>query len=141
MPYKDPKKAKASARRRYLLNIDKIKKRAIDWYHDNKTTVLSQHKENSEQLKQDCKTWRKKNKKKIKSYKKKYEEENKEAHLISKSKRTKSAVARLPDYYVIHQIKKQTGLSVDIIKSHPELIENHREQIKLKRLIKIKKQK
>lgn len=136
MPYKDSKKAKANKKIYYESRKEDLKKYAIEWYKNNKETVLNQHKEKSEELKEDCKNWRKNNKDKVKSYKKTYEEENKEAHLIAKSKRTKSAIARLPDYYVSNQIKKQTGLSIETIKKNPELIENHREQIKLKRLIK-----
>lgn len=136
MPFKDPEKAKANKRQYYLNNIEKLKKRASDWYENNRESVLENHAGKSETLKENCKIWRKNNKDKVKTYKKKYEEENKEAHLLAKSKRVKRAISNLPDYYIVHQIKNQTGLSIKTIKENPELIINHREQIKVKRFIK-----
>lgn len=132
MPYKDPQKRKESAKRRYLLNIDKIKARAIQWYADNKETVLKQHAEKSEQLKDECKKWRENNKEHRKEYKKKNAVKEKQYCLQS----AKKARADLKDWYVAEKIKIQTGLTIEQIKKHPELIENHRQQIKFKRLIK-----
>lgn len=137
MPYKDPEKAKASAHRRYLLNSDKIRKRAIQWYKDNKTTVLSQHRGKSDILKEKSKEWRKKNPEKRKAYKK--TPIGKRVNKTSKKNSTRKAIDQLKDHYVIHQIKNQTGLSVETIKANPILIENQRQQIKLKRLLKQKK--
>ncbi len=48
-------------------------------------------------------------------------------------------IEKLADHYVIPIIKKQTGIDVETIKEHPELIKNQKEQIKLKRLLKNKK--
>jgi len=139
VPLKDPVKLKAYERARYLKNKVSIKKRASDWYEANRAHVLEQHAQKSDILKEECKKWRNKNKLKVKAYKKVYEEENKEQTLIGHRKRNKKSIEKLVDCYVVHQIKQRTGLSTETIRNNPELIDNHRIQIIVKRLIKTKK--
>jgi len=62
MPYKDPIKAKESAKRRYLLNIERRKACGKAYYEANKEKVLLQHKAKSEELKAKNIEWRKRNK-------------------------------------------------------------------------------
>lgn len=139
MPLKDPVKLKEYERARYIKNKVSIKKRASDWYEANRAHVLKQHAQKSDILKEKCKEWRKGNKAKVKAYKKEYEVENKVQTLAWKRRRNKKSIEKLVDCYVVHQIKQRTGLSTDTIRDNPDLIDNHRIQIKVKRLIKTKK--
>lgn len=138
MPYKDKEKDKARLKKYYEDNKELVKKRGRDYYSANREKVLKQHAEKPD-LKEACKEWKRNNKDKVKKYKKEYEEKNREQHLTMRRKSIKRAIQRLPDYYVANQIKQQTGISMKTIKANPELIENHRQQIKLKRLLKNKK--
>ncbi len=132
MPYKDPKKAKEQKRKYYEKRKEELKAYAIKWYKENKETVLKQHQDKSEELKADCKKWRSENKDKVKEYKLKTTEERK----VQAKKDRKKATNKLVDWYVINNIKARTGLSIESIKKYPELIQNHKQQIQLKRLLK-----
>ena len=137
MPYKDPKMAKANKKEYYERRKKELKAFGIEYYKKNKKTILDQHAAKSDILKEECRKWRKSNPEKIKVYKK----TPVGLFHVKKSRRTasKKEVELLKDRYVIHKIKAQVGLSVEQIKANPELIENHRQIIKVKRLIKQKK--
>lgn len=135
MPYKDQQKAKESARRRYLLNIEKRKLCGKLFYEKNKEKVKQQHRAKCEELKLECKKWRDQNKDKIKNYK----EQTKDKRIVQQKKDRKKAIDKLSNWYVCNNIKARTGLSLKTIREHPELIDSFKEQIKLKRLLKQKK--
>lgn len=131
MPYKDPEKAKANKRAYYEKRKAELKEYGKKWYEENKDKVLEQHAEKSEELKKYNKEWRKNNREHVNEYKKNSPIE-KESH----KKTAKNARQELKDWYVMSNIKARTGLTLEQIKEYPELIQSHREQIKLKRLIK-----
>lgn len=135
MPYKDPQKARESAKRRYIINQEKIKLRAKKWYEEHKDVVKKAHASKSDELKKKNKEWRSVNKEKIKKYKVKTKEKIK----IQQKKDRKKAIDKLADWYVVNNIAARTGLSLSTIRQHPDLIENHKQQLQLKRLLKSKK--
>lgn len=57
---------------------------------------------------------------------------------LKSKEKSKRRVGLLKNQYVIRVLKINSGLSKDTIMTYPELIENQRQQIKIKRLIKLK---
>ena len=68
-----------------------------------------------------------------------FKEINKNVNKASKKFYGKLNSKKLKDPYIIEIIRSNTGLENKTIHEHPELIENYRQQIKLKRLLKQKK--
>jgi len=60
---------------------------------------------------------------------------NKSRYNQTQNKRQKALVMRLSDEY-IKNLFCNNGIKSEVLKRHPELIENHRMQIKVKRLLK-----
>lgn len=131
MPYKDKEKDKERLRKYYEKNKELVKKRGRDWYKENKDRVLSQHQEKKEELKVACKTWRKENKDKIKKYK----QDTIERRIAQWRKDKKNAIENLKDWYVVNIISKATGVPVAEIRKNPELVEEFRYKIKIKRAL------
>lgn len=75
--------------------------------------------------------------KKYKDARKEYEQR---PDIIKKRKSTMRTMAKnLTDTYVCNVIMHRTGVSIKTARKHPDWIESYRLQIKLKRLIKLKK--
>jgi len=81
------------------------------------------------------KFWRKLNSEILKS---EYER-NRDKMLIRMNEYAKKRTDNLHDSYVAYIIKNSINLSIKIIRQHPGLIENWRQQIRIKRLLKQKK--
>lgn len=132
MPIKDKAKEKERLRKYYENNKQLAKDRANKWYKENKERVLSQHKEKSDILKENSKKWRQKNKGKIKEYK----VSTKDKRIVQQRKDRKRSIESLKDWYVVHIISKSTKVPKILIRNQPNILEQYKEQIKIKRKLK-----
>jgi hypothetical protein len=111
---------------------ERINNNRKEWYKNNK-----------EHSKKYCREYRENNKEHCKEHDREYRENNKE-HLNELSKKyirgyRKNNIIPISDKYIIEQLRVRFGISRQVSRQYPELIENYRQQIKLKRLIKTKK--
>jgi hypothetical protein len=121
---------------------DCYKQWMADYYNANKNKLLEYSKD-----------YNKEHRDRIRKREKKYRQTEKGRNVIRKSKRnyaikypekikanhrikSKRKVQKLSDIYIITTIKAITGLSSETIRKNPDLIENYRKQIELKRLLK-----
>jgi hypothetical protein len=74
-----------------------------------------------------------------KEWQKKYREKHKEYYKDLQLKSNIERTDKLTDTYIVQNIHYAYGLDYKTIRQHPELIESYRQQIKIKRLLKQKK--
>jgi len=126
---------------------DKHKDRIFEYhrkyYENNKEKVNGYSKKyyqnNIKYIKKRTKEYRENNKEYYKEIGEKWRENNKE-HISDYNKRYRqNKRSTIPDVYIRILLNRQYGLHAKILKQHPELIENYRQQIKIKRLLKQKK--
>lgn len=132
MPFANKEQEKEYRKQYYLKNKQTALDRAKKHYENNRESILAN--KDVEKRKEYCKKWRKENKDHVKRYKKSSESEK-----IGKKTREKRCRLELRDTYVIEKLMAQFGLSRETILKNPQMIENQRIQIKLKREIKSKK--
>lgn len=111
-------------------------------------------KNNLKRLNEQHKKWRDSNHERVLECERKYWKNNLERKRILQKQwthnnreivnkaaklRQKKYVEKLLDSYIIARIKNEFKMEHKIIKENPELIENYRQQIKVKRLLKQKK--
>ena len=119
----------------YIKNKEHVKEYQIKNKDEIKNRKKEYHLKNKEYFKEHRKKYRIKNKEYIKEYNKEYMIKNKE-YIKEYGKKIRDD---LNESYILARIRSNTGLSIKTAKQHPELIENFRQQILIKRLIKSKK--
>lgn len=132
MPYKDKEKDKQRLREYYAKNKELVKERGKKFYEQNRENILKRRQENKQQVNQKSKEWRDKNKSKVKKYKKK----NADKIIIQNRKDKLKARNNLSDWYVVNIISKATKTPTSEIRKMPELIEEFKLKIILKRKLK-----
>jgi hypothetical protein len=109
----------------------------------NKTRINNNRRRYSGLNKDKIKKWGRNNYNKHKDKIREKNEEWKRTHVEQYNRyiklRSRKQVDGLIDNYIIQIIVRNYKISQDIVKQHPELIENWRQQIKIKRLLKQKK--
>jgi hypothetical protein len=120
-------------------NKEKLSIQQKKWYEENRDIILQKAKiygeRNKERRTKNKKEWDSKNKEKRKKDRRMWSEINKDK-VIEQQRIERD---ELKDIYVIRGIHSFTGMKFKIIRQHPELIESWRQQIKVKRLLKQKK--
>lgn len=100
----------------------------------HKATSRAYHKKNKEAIAAKAKLRYQKNRDRWNEYQNR---RNAKPEFKAKQKvYNRARVAALPDFYVIHKIARQTGLSKEVIKENPLLIQLKKLEIKSKRYVK-----
>ena len=105
-------------------NKEKIKKQLRKHYLDNKDKICER-----------ARLHRLENKDKIKERVKKSRERNNDEHLKKERKRNNKYTLELSDCYIRNLLREKSGITTDQINNHPELVEQRRAIIQLKRAI------
>jgi hypothetical protein len=118
------------------------------WREKNKDKISKYKLENRELILKRAKEYRIKNKDKIRKEYKAYCDKNRDEIRLKgriknidgeRRKQRKEDRDYLKTYYISAKLRRSTGLNMKTIKEHPELIESYGQQIKIKRLLKQKK--
>lgn len=139
----NPEKVKEIKAKWARNNPEKVKGIGIKWTNENaeklKNKRVKRYNENAERIKDENKKRYLKNPEKVKEINAKWKNTNPEKVKEGNRKAEKTHRENLTDRYLIQNIKRTIKIPPEIIKEHPELIDNYRMQIKVKRLLKNKK--
>ena len=123
----------ASDRKEYHKKYREIHKKQMEEYYKEYREIHKEH------IKEYTKKYQKKyhedHKEQRKEYHKEYHEDHKEQIEEYTKKYGKEQIINLADSYIARSI----GIKTDVLRKYPEFIESKREELKVKRLLKTRK--
>jgi len=135
--FKDTNKAYKELHKEYYIEYGK------KYYNNNKRKISARHGEyyrlNKDHLSKINKNYNKLNRIKINIAARLHRNSNLEKYQQQERQYVKSGIDNLSDNYIKKIISQVSDIPMRIITEHPELIENYRKQIILKRSLKLKK--